>query len=1206
MRKKTFKVISPQWLIGCLILLGMTIGHIQALAETSPNGKEYTLLKDDVYYASLSNGSALQVVDAEWMENLIVPTEIDGIPVTEIAPSAFKDRIDIESLTVGAGMKLIGYGAFSNCGSLTAIDISKADGVTVDYEAFVNSPISGTLVCPQDVILRGYCFADTSIEGLEIPGAFSCPDRYSSFFRDCKSLKRVELGTSGVIGESTFAGCTALEYVRMPDNCRYIRKYAFFGCSALKSIENIPSDLVKIESYAFQNCGSLEEFDLPDGLESLGRMVFQNTAVKAIHIPSRFKGNNGIYNDGEIVMGDNVVGDCIGQLDSLESLYFTDDSYISKYGIGIKAPAHGNGVDVYVGGVLWTECNLTTDRTNVRHNSYANIRSLKSVTIPNNSKAVTIEEAAFENCPQLETVSIGAGSIEFGWYIFRNCTGLRTFTLSAKNKCTALSDGMFRGCTSLQSPEIDNIVAFGNGTFHRTGLTEVDNSNIVKIGWDCFRECNDLVTVNLPELEEVPDNAFYNCAKLKSVRVPAATLLEGAFGGCSALNECDFSNVRTLKNTQFKECPLLTILSMPKLECIKTHYVNLPPNLVSADFPLLSEMERSYFSGMEHLETVNIPLVRIIPDWTFDGCKSLRNIGIQNFVEIGSCAFRNCSSLATVSFGALSRLGCNAFENCTGVESIVIPETVSDLSEGDIFRGCTSLRKLEILGDVKFDLDNIEHCFNADDSELIFHGNVTFTQGSWGTNLQRLVFKKDVGMIPNRAFMSDAMTSVTFCGKIGGFAEGAFSCPNLKEIRIADMENWLTVDCGTDGSPAGKATGKVDYIKTSADGFSGFDKPIEEVVVENGVGIRPDAFIRGTLRKVTVLPSENPSEIGKGAFYYSDLEEINIGEGVTCIGQSAFEGANLKSVVLPESVNEVRDFAFQNNLNLESITISPNIKNIPSAFLANCPSLKYLNIPEGVETIGFGLLSVYENTKFISLPSTLKSLSNHNRYGTFHNLLTDVEIYCYSRSVPAITTDDFTNVTVHVPSVALSSYQLNQKWSKANLIGDLNVEHTAATAGTTLTIGVPTVNVDADNKVERYEVLCYQIDDAGNRLDPLRFLFDANGTPVIDENELQAIRHMEIMANTPGALVISGLNENAEYQYEVRGYTGNQSLVYVASGSATTSDKTTSIEAWDFDINDGEVTFYDLNGNIMKADFESLVPGIYICKTSKGTLKIQK
>ncbi|MBQ9853516.1 MAG: leucine-rich repeat protein [Bacilli bacterium] len=129
-----------------------------------------------------------------------------------------------------------------------------------------------------------------------------------------------------------------------------------------------------------------------------------------------------------------------------------------------------------------------------------------------------------------------------------------------------------------------------------------------------------------------------------------------------------------------------------------------------------------------------------------------------------------------------------------------------------------------------------------------------------------------------------------------------------------------------------------------------------------------------TAKKVQ-LPN-SITEIKEYAFLECEnLEEINIPNSVTSIGERAFYGCkNLKRIVLPENLSYLGSSAFCGCENLEEIVLPKNLKDLNWRTFADCKRLKRVIIPEGVENISWGVFSGCENLEEIVLPNSIKKL----------------------------------------------------------------------------------------------------------------------------------------------------------------------------------------------------------------------------------------
>ena len=85
-----------------------------------------------------------------------------------------------------------------------------------------------------------------------------------------------------------------------------------------------------------------------------------------------------------------------------------------------------------------------------------------------------------------------------------------------------------------------------------------------------------------------------------------------------------------------------------------------------------------------------------------------------------------------------------------------------------------------------------------------------------------------------------------------------------------------------------------------------------------------------------------------GAYAFEEnqrLRDVTINDGVETIERSAFQGAGVETVIMPDSVTSIGELAFYNSKSLSEITLSKNLKEIPDYVFYNCSSLSEVEIP---------------------------------------------------------------------------------------------------------------------------------------------------------------------------------------------------------------------------------------------------------------------
>ena len=175
---------------------------------------------------------------------------------------------------------------------------------------------------------------------------------------------------------------------------------------------------------------------------------------------------------------------------------------------------------------------------------------------------------------------------------------------------------------------------------------------------------------------------------------------------------------------------------------------------------------------------------------------------------------------------------------------------------------------------------------------------------------------------------------------------------------------------------------------------------VKEVVIEQGVTrIGNCSFFRHkNLIRVTI--PDSVTEIGIGAFQACEtlpeiaipasvikiekeafgacgLECITFSDGLTGIGEQAFRGTKLVSVILPDSVTEVGMSAFGMCRQLEEVKLSAQMTIIPDEMFQECEALAGVTIPEGVTSIGNNAFERCYMLEYIAIPKSVTSIGRY-------------------------------------------------------------------------------------------------------------------------------------------------------------------------------------------------------------------------------------
>jgi len=153
------------------------------------------------------------------------------------------------------------------------------------------------------------------------------------------------------------------------------------------------------------------------------------------------------------------------------------------------------------------------------------------------------------------------------------------------------------------------------------------------------------------------------------------------------------------------------------------------------------------------------------------------------------------------------------------------------------------------------------------------------------------------------------------------------------------------------------------------------EEKIKRIEIGEGVTyIGDSAFYTCTEVESVKLPS-TLEEIGPMAFClcYS-LKEIEIPDNVKIIRGAAFAASGLTTVTIPDSVTVFEHNVFLRCGFLESVKLPKNITTIPDESFSDCSSLKEVTIPDSVTSIGKNAFSGCDLLEEVTIPESVTSI----------------------------------------------------------------------------------------------------------------------------------------------------------------------------------------------------------------------------------------
>lgn len=185
-------------------------------------------------------------------------------------------------------------------------------------------------------------------------------------------------------------------------------------------------------------------------------------------------------------------------------------------------------------------------------------------------KLTRIGKGAFDyDRDKLTSIAIPDGVTTIGEDAFRNCSGLKSVTLSSK--LTTIGVRAFMECSSLTSITIhDGVTTIGSDAFN--GCSSIKSvilpESVTTIGDGAFSGCKLLTDVNIPNgVSSIEIETFYQCSSLKTITIPDSVTHIGyyAFQYCKALQNVTIgNNVTRIANYAFDWCESLQSITIPE------------------------------------------------------------------------------------------------------------------------------------------------------------------------------------------------------------------------------------------------------------------------------------------------------------------------------------------------------------------------------------------------------------------------------------------------------------------------------------------------------------------------------------------------------------------------------------------------------------------------------------------------------------------
>ena len=213
------------------------------------------------------------------------------------------------------------------------------------------------------------------------------------------------------IGKNAFKYVAEYDYEKikeiiLPNTIEEIDDGAFRNLSSLEKI-NCPSSLKRIGNFTFDSCTSLKEIDLNVGLKEIGNYAFVRCNLQQIYIPSTVtKIGAGILPENKFLGKITVSRD--------NKIYSDMDCDI----------IYNKANNTIIQGCLFSE--IPQSAKTIANSAFNGIL-LRNIEIPSNIK--NIEDFAFANCMNLQTIILNEGLESIGQYAFARNINIQSINL---------------------------------------------------------------------------------------------------------------------------------------------------------------------------------------------------------------------------------------------------------------------------------------------------------------------------------------------------------------------------------------------------------------------------------------------------------------------------------------------------------------------------------------------------------------------------------------------------------------------------------------------------------------------------------------------------------------------------------------------------------------------------------------------------------